>query len=221
MFHGIHPVVRGEQFFSRPRTAVWTGLALVALVGVVAALIPGRPLAVDLRWAEAMRDIETGRLHDLALALNYLGRGLGRAVSLAAVGLVLIVARRWRALIAFAVTESLTPLSVNLLKQLVDRPRPPGAMIEATGSSFPSGHAAYAGATAISLLVLLTRPGTRQRRAWAVVAAVVVAGMVWSRTYLQAHWLTDAISGAVLGLGVALAAFAAVQIRSRYGASSG
>ena len=208
-------MVHGEHFVSRPRRVLWIGLALVALVGVVAAVIPARPLEVDLRWSEAMRDIESRGLHDLALVFNYLGRGLGRAFSLAAVGLLLVVARRWRALLAFAVTESLTPLTVNVLKQLVDRPRPPGAMIAAAGSSFPSGHAAYAGATAISLLLLFTRPGARERRAWALVAAVLVIGMVWSRTSLQVHWLTDAVSGAILGVGVALAVFAAVQMRSR------
>ena len=207
--------VHGERFFSRPQPAFWAGLALVALVGVVAVLISARPLAIDLRWSEAMRDVESGRLHDVALAFNYAGRGLGRGLSLAAVGVVLILARRWWALLAFAVTESLTPLSVNVLKLLVDRPRPPGAMIEATGSSFPSGHAAYAGATAIALLLLFTRPGTGHRRGWAVAAAAVVAGMVWSRTYLQVHWLTDAVSGAILGTGLALVTFAAVQIRKR------
>jgi undecaprenyl-diphosphatase len=203
--------VRGEQFFGRPQAALRTGLALVALVGLVAVIIPARPLEIELRWSGAMRDLETGRLHDLALSLNYAGRGLGRAVSLAAVGLLLILLRRWWALLAFAVTESLTPLLVNLLKLLVDRPRPPGAILEAAGSSFPSGHAAYAGATALSLVVLFTRPGSERRRGWWIAATAVVAGMAWSRTYLQVHWLTDAAAGAILGLGVALAVFAAAQ----------
>lgn len=206
-------IVRGEQFVSRPRRVLWTGLVLAALVAVVAVVIPARPLAIDLRWSEAMRDVEPGRLHDVALAFNYAGRGLGRALSLAAIGIVLILRRRWWALVAFAVTESLTPLSVNLFKLLVDRPRPPVAIIQATGSSFPSGHAGYAGATAIALLLLFTRPGTGRRRASAVAAAVVVAGMVWSRTDLSVHWLTDSASGAILGTGIALATFAAVQIR--------
>lgn len=208
-------VVRGEQFLSRPRRALWTGIALVALVVLVGAVIPMRAPALDLRWSEAMRDVQTGRLHDLALVFNYLGRGLGRALSLAAVGLVLIVARRWRALLAFALVESLTPLAANLLKQLVDRPRPPGGLLEATGSSFPSGHAAYAGATAVSLVLLFTRSGSGGRRAWATAAVLVIAGMAWSRTYLQVHWLTDAVSGAILGVGIALIVFAAATGWSR------
>jgi membrane-associated phospholipid phosphatase len=213
--------VSGEEFFIRPRAAFWTGLALAGFVVAVAAVIPAGPLAVDQWWSEAMVDVQASRLHDLALLFNDVGRGLGRGVSLAAIGLVLVAARRWRALLAFAVAESLTPLAVNALKALVDRPRPPDAMLDAAGSSFPSGHAAYAGATALALLVLFTRHGTRKRRAWAVAAAVAVAGMAWSRTYLQVHWLTDALSGALLGLGIALATFAALQRVKRYGASSG
>jgi undecaprenyl-diphosphatase len=40
--------------------------------------------------------------------------------------------------------------------------------------------------------------------------------MAWSRTYLQVHWLSDAVAGAVLGIGITLLCFAAVQtIESR------
>jgi membrane-associated phospholipid phosphatase len=35
--------------------------------------------------------------------------------------------------------------------------------------------------------------------------------MAWSRTYLQVHWLLDVLGGALLGAGVALAVFAALQ----------
>ena len=116
-------------------------------------------------------------------------------------------------MLAFILAEALTPLLVNLIKLLVGRERPPGAMIEAHGSSYPSGHAAYAGATAVILVLLFTKPG-RHRRVWWVAAAVVTAGMAWSRTYLQVHWLSDAVAGATLGVGVALLSLAVVQILS-------
>jgi undecaprenyl-diphosphatase len=44
------------------------------------------------------------------------------------------------------------------------------------------------------------------------VAAVATAGMAWSRTYLQVHWLTDVVAGAILGLAVTFTTFATVQI---------
>ena len=84
-------------------------------------------------------------------------------------------------------------------------------MLHATGSSFPSGHAAYAGATAVALVLLYTRPGSH-RLIWWSVAALATAGMAWSRTYLQLHWLSDVVSGALLGIGVTLLSFALTQL---------
>ena len=37
--------------------------------------------------------------------------------------------------------------------------------------------------------------------------------MGWSRTHLQAHWLTDVTAGALLGGGVSLATFAVAKRR--------
>lgn len=201
---------RQEQFVRHPRLTLWCGVVLIALVALVGALIPAAPLALDQRWSEWMTDIQSGGLHHLALVFNWLGRGIGRALSLAAIGLVLVLTRRWWALLAFAATEAVTPLATNIFKHLVDRPRPPQAMLHAAGSSFPSGHASYAGATAVALVLLFTRPSGR-RMLWWSLAALVIAGMAWSRTYLQVHWLSDAVAGALLGIGVTLASFAAIQ----------
>ena len=157
-----------------------------------------------------MQDSQSPVLKDLALVFNALGRGLARGLSLVAIGIVLIVARRWLALVAFAVTEALTPLLSTMLKVLVDRPRPPGALIHPSGASFPSGHAAYAGATGVALVLLFTAPGPR-RALWWLLAAFGIAGMAWSRTYLQVHWLSDVVAGALLGIAVALLVFAGAQ----------
>jgi undecaprenyl-diphosphatase len=201
---------RREQFLGRPKVALGCGAALIGLIVLVGLIIPSGPLRIDQRWSEWMSDISSTALHHLALVFNYLGRGLGRALSLAAIGLVLLLARRWSALLAFAATEALTPLAVNLLKHLVDRPRPPRALLHANGSSFPSGHAAYAGATTVALVLLFTVPG-RRLLFW-LLAALGTAGMAWSRTYLQVHWLSDAVSGALLGAGVALVCYASTQL---------
>jgi undecaprenyl-diphosphatase len=203
--------LRPEQFVTRPKVALWTGAVLIAAVVLIGLFIPAQPLAIDQRWSEAMSDTPSATLHHLALIFNYLGRGLGRALSLAAVGLALLLRKRWRGLLAFAAAEALTPLAVNVLKHILDRPRPPNAMLHANGSSFPSGHAAYAAATTVALVLLYTRPGGH-RLIWWSVAALATAGMAWSRTYLQLHWLSDVVSGALLGVGVTLVAFALTQL---------
>jgi membrane-associated phospholipid phosphatase len=184
---------------------------LLAIVVLLALFIPIGPLALDRHWSELMQDIQTPILKHLALVFNALGKGFWRGLTLTAVGLLLLVARRWAALISFAVAESLTPLLGNVIKTLVTRPRPPGAMLNPHGSSFPSGHAAYAGATAVALVLLFSRPD-RKRPLWWALAAVITAGMAWSRTYLQVHWLSDVFAGSLLGIAVTLGSFAAAQI---------
>jgi membrane-associated phospholipid phosphatase len=184
---------------------------LLAIVVLLALFIPIGPLALDRHWSELMQDIQTPILKHLALVFNALGKGFWRGLTLTAVGLLLLVARRWAALISFAVAESLTPLLGNVIKTLVTRPRPPDAMLNPHGSSFPSGHAAYAGATAVALVLLFSRPD-QKRPLWWALAAVIIAGMAWSRTYLQVHWLSDAFAGSLLGIAVTLGSFAAAQI---------
>ena len=182
-----------ERFLSRPWRGLWVGIAFLGVVAVMTLVVPAEPLGVDQRWSEAILDIRTSFLTDVALVFNWLGRRLGWAMSLAAVGIVLLARRRWI---------------------LVGRPRPPDGLVHPVGSSFPSGHAAYAGATCVALVLLFAAPGPR-RRWWSVFAALVVFGMAWSRTYLQVHWLSDVIGGSLLGLGIALTVFAGLQLLIR------
>ena len=199
-----------ERFLARPVRAVVWGVALLVLVGVMAVVVPAGPLAIDRWWSEAMHDHETPLLKDLALIFNALGRGIGQALSLAAIGLVLARARRWLALVAFAVVEGLTSLSSALLKAAVARPRPPDGLIHPLSSAFPSGHAAYAGATCVVLVFLFTAPG-RGRHWWWTLASLGIIGMAWSRTCLQVHWLSDVVAGSLLGIGIALVVFGGAQ----------
>ncbi len=202
---------RTEEFFTRPSRAVGWGAALLALVLLLALLIPAGPLTLDDHWAELMQDIKTPFLTHVALVFNALGHGLWRALTLAGIGLALVLARRWAALAAFAIAEALTPLFANLIKLAVGRERPPGHVLEVHGTSFPSGHAAYAGATAVALVLLFSRPG-RRRRLWFTLAATTIAAMAWSRTYLHVHWLSDALAGATLGVAVTLLSFGVAQV---------
>jgi membrane-associated phospholipid phosphatase len=208
----------GESFLAHPAHALWAASGMLAIVVLIAILVPAGPLGLDHSWSEAMHHLETPLLTDLALVFNWLGRGLGRAITLTLVGLLLLRQRRWLALVAFAVAESLAPLLSALLKVLVDRARPPDGLVHPVGASFPSGHATYAGARCVALVLLFTIPGARRRRWWAL-SSLGVVGMAWSRTYLQVHWLTDAIAGALLGSGVSLLVFAIAQ--QHVGAANG
>jgi undecaprenyl-diphosphatase len=201
---------RKERFFVDAVEAVLLGAALLVLVVLTAFLIPEQPLRVDRAWSDLMSDVPSAVLKDLALAFNFLGRGLIRGLSIAAIAIVLLVRRRIVALLAYGLAESVAPLLSSVTKALVHRPRPPNAMVHASGSSFPSGHATYAGVTCVALVLLFTTPPRRLR--WWALAGIGIAAMAWSRTYLQAHWLSDVVTGSILGIGVALLAFGYAQM---------
>jgi len=106
----------GESFLAHPAHALWAAGGMLALVVLIAILVPEGPLGVDRSWAQAMHHLETPLLTDLALAFNWLGRGLGRALGLTLVGLLLLRRRRWLALAAFAFA---------VLAPAADPPSPP------------------------------------------------------------------------------------------------
>jgi undecaprenyl-diphosphatase len=200
--------------------AAWAGAILLVLVALTALVIPQTPLELEQRWAEWMHDLQTSALTHIALVFNSAGRGIVRALTIGVIGVLLLVARRWWGLVAFAVIESATPLANSTLKALVGRERPTGGLVHPTGSSFPSGHAAYAGATSVLLVLLFTAPGPR-RRLWWSLAALAILGMAWSRTYLQVHWLVDVTAGSTLGVGIALVTLArSLPSNAGYAASS-
>jgi membrane-associated phospholipid phosphatase len=77
-------------------------------------------------------------------------------------------------------------------------------MTRTTMASYPSGHALAAATTAPGIVIALVPPGRARRRLLAV--AVPLAGVTaLSRTFLNAHWLSDVVGGFALGAGYALA----------------
>ncbi len=188
------------------------GIGCLLLFVLLALLVPQAPLAAEQDWARWMRDLRGSALTYVALVFNTLGRGVARGAVVAVPAVFLLVVRRFAAFAAFIAAETLTPLLSSLTKALVGRPRPTGGLVHPGGASFPSGHAAFAAATAIVLVLLLTRVGPG-RRGWWTLAAVAIAAMSWSRTYLQVHWLLDVAGGSLLGAGVAFVACASARPR--------
>lgn len=92
-------------------------------------------------------------------------------------------------------------LVAAILKNVIDRPRPPSVVPEADpllvgtlGSSLPSGHAAtsFAGAAVLAYLFPRALP-------WLIILAVAIG---FSRVYVGVHYPFDVLAGAVLGASV-------------------
>jgi membrane protein DedA with SNARE-associated domain/membrane-associated phospholipid phosphatase len=131
------------------------------------------------------------------------GAGLLLAVALAA-GLAFRLARgRWLQLWLLLAAYGGAELLAITVEALVKRPRPPSALVGASGFAFPSREATAAAAVYGLLAVL--GGGATSRWSWRVAAWTAAAlGLVLlalAQVYLGANWLSDVLGGwALAGL---------------------
>jgi|RhiMetdeSRZDD1v2_1073273.scaffolds.fasta_scaffold757980_2 membrane-associated phospholipid phosphatase len=191
-----------------PRRALgWSALLLVATVAVCG-LVWSTDTRAALQWVDdhflsLMERLRWTPLVDAAKALAFIG-GTWVTWSVRAVVLVVLTWRqRWLHLTAFVLAVATSEVLIGVLKDAYDRPRPSGSLITTSGSSFPSGHAVAGAVTAVGLVIVLLPPG-HTRWAWERRAALYASLMALSRTYLNAHWLSDVVAGGLLGSTLAI-----------------
>ena len=182
------------------RTRFWTATILASIVWLVSLIHGG----AGSEWDEALR-LSLYAREDPVLARNagfltWLGNGILLSTLAVAAAIYLYFRRKMRAALLL-ITVFGGRLLVELQKIVVNRDRP-GANehLEAVFSmSFPSGHAANAMITYITIGLLV--PVQQRNRAIAVglgLALALQAG--WSRVALGVHWPSDVIGGWAFGL---------------------
>jgi len=122
---------------------------------------------------------------------------------------------RWMAAIAvFSIAYLLDGLLINLLKPLLDFPRPPLALppgaVHIIGEpeyhhSLPSGHSSFAMLLAASLWPVLNRW-------WRTAAGFFVLWVGISRVSLGAHFPADVLAGFLLSLVIVLLVYSATSV---------
>lgn len=194
---------RRESGRQRWQWATAIGCA-VFVIAMVATLMPAPSAPIyqgfDAWWHAVATAPADYKLSGPVALLDAFGRPQGMVV-LPVILIVLAVARRWWGML-FAFLCYLVPaLVAQVVKNLVDRPRPADPLVIVDHGSFPSGHVVSTVAFIILVAALLS---PKVRRYWWPVGIVFVVAMMWSRTFLGAHWLTDTFAGAAVGTGVSL-----------------
>jgi undecaprenyl-diphosphatase len=222
---GMEPDIArtGEHGQERPRLVLGRGptstgplaLLLLPLVGLsVIGTAVGLPLHAAsplptelalLQWIADTRSEPVTLVLRSASALGGLVPSLVFALVIA--GAMRLRSGRWDgpALIALVLVGSL--LVTSVVKVVVGRARPTGALVDAWSASFPSGHssraAALIGLAIWAVVRLLSNPAVRA--GGAVLLSSVMAAVAYSRVYLGIHWPSDVLLGLALGVAWLLA----------------
>jgi len=218
MVVAAEPIV--DAFRNHRRVFVYAGglLLATALIFVGVGKHPGQPGTVTTlpaigrfdanvtTWIDAHRDPPaTG----ISKALNLIGSGIVTVPLRILVALYLILRRRKRALATWVVSWIIAEVGLTIAKAWYMRMRPPNPLAVTKGYAFPSGHAVATASIAVAL-VLVSMPAGPRRRKWELAAAAAAFVMGLSRVYLNAHWFSDVVAGALLGTAVALGCAALV-----------
>jgi membrane protein DedA with SNARE-associated domain/membrane-associated phospholipid phosphatase len=176
--------------------AVFVLVSYTVLVNGEPGPTPGDNTAIEI--AEKLR---AEWLTHFAKVFTHLGSTVLTGLFAFVAAVLLIARRRWAELGVLLGGVVLIFAGVHEIKDAVDRPRPGGGLIGASGSSFPSAHAAYSTFyvwLAVTIVMRL-RPGMA-RGALLVVAGIVLTALVGlSRVYLNVHYLSDISAGWALG----------------------
>lgn len=172
-----------------------------------------------LAWIERHR---APALTRAAVDLTSLGSSTVVSLLVAVFILVFAMLADWFAVVHLVASSAGAALCVLAFKGWLERPRPPEAarLVEATGFSFPSGHALLATALYLTFAILSARHvrTLRQRVVIFSLAALVSFLIALTRVYLGVHYATDVTSGMLLGAAWAcLVAAGALELVRRLG----
>jgi membrane-associated phospholipid phosphatase len=198
----------------RPSAVVpvrWSAIGvLVAVAAVAVYALMWLGYRQDWSWLDAADSSSLDRLHSVGIkhpswvrfwevVCVVFGPTVVRLLG-AVVAVVAMVKRRLRAATFLVVSVGFSELITQAAKTLAGRPRPATALVYASSSSFPSGHAVAVLVTVLALLTVLLPTMSRRLGVVAMsVGALIVLAVGFGRVALNVHHPSDVLGGWALG----------------------
>jgi len=190
----------GLEFTSLMAVFAVAGFVLVAYTVILSG--DAGPTPGDTTAIEIAEKLQADWLTGIAKAFTHLGSSALTGLLAFAAAALLIARRRWAEFGVLLGGVAMIFAGVHEIKDAVDRPRPGGGLIDASGSSFPSAHAAYSTFYVWLAVTIVMRLRVGMARGAAVVAGgIALTALVGlSRVYLNVHYLSDVSAGWALGV---------------------
>jgi len=196
----IHPQFSPEVKRIKDTMAGVVFLATAASVAV-AGLILVRPLLLfDFTFQDLLSYVRTPVWITAAKLATLLGGWQTLSVVGGAAALWLLAKKRYKMLGLLVGGMVFGEIVLVALKEIFSRPRPEAIeLIQAYGSSFPSGHVFSGTVFWLIIAYIFTAAETKRRWLWGA-SAFIIALITASRVILAVHWFSDVVGGLLLGL---------------------
>lgn len=157
----------------------------------------GGPTPGDQTASDIVDLIRTAWLTTIAEAVTFLGSKIVVLPLALLATVVLAIDRRPAEAVVLVLSMFAIVVGVDLLKDLVDRQRPEGGLVTASGPSFPSAHAAQSVFYSwLAVTIAFRMRPDMTRRGLLVVAGIGMTAVIGlSRVYLGVHYLSDVTAG--------------------------
>jgi len=203
------PFVRLHRTGAELKEPSWglkSALLIVSALAALAAMVVGSSRGFLSRVDQPVLDAasDAGWLGALS-RVDLVGSTLFAVV---AAGLLGLASFRCRVLVAaYPLAFGTAFAIINVLRELVERPRPPGGPLAGQFDSFPSGHIVITtilvGLVPLTAAVMLHSTRVVVPLRLFALAGIALAAM--HRVHDEAHWPTDVIAGVLIGVAIVLA----------------
>lgn len=181
-------------------------ILLLLFIGLAVVVVGGESNIIDEHIDRLVINLRSDALTPLVIGLSWLGSVKGEITVLILCSLWLFIRYRdWRKMLLITTALAGAVVWNTILKHLFERPRPElEHLMEASGYSFPSGHAtmtsAFYGMITYFIWQYYRKKGMHTSAKWIpLIGAVFVLMMGLGRVYLGVHYTTDILAGFAAG----------------------